>query len=345
MSTFFEVLAYISSQKGTFTSGVVSGIALYKTLNNKTVEFTYRLFIESKQPECEEFFMGDMVFLSGKFCFDALTGDTAGIVLTVSKAIKYPNRNLGSWTIINYPKTRPSVSFSAVCESTIKNGVSQVNFSIGNNYEGNEMKYVNMRTTLFGCLSRITEVSHYFVVAYAHKLSRWINLKFQVNRRYMISGILDGFLKEENPSLVRLDKKSNENENLQNRSQLIAHTPYQNLLSQSPQSQTPQPQTPQPSTSLLPDNTLSNQLSQETICNSINQVTPEPKAKPGRKKKTTITTNPEVEKKKPVRKSPRKKNIGDLATLILENNVDNNIIDHSLIRQMSDVVEEVELSE
>ncbi|RHZ73912.1 hypothetical protein Glove_228g126 [Diversispora epigaea] len=126
MSTFFEVLAYISSQKGTFTSGVVSGIALYKTLNNKTVEFTYRLFIESKQPECEEFFMGDMVFLSGKFCFDALTGDTAGIVLTVSKAIKYPNRNLGSWTIINYPKTRPSVSFSAVCESTIKNGVSQL---------------------------------------------------------------------------------------------------------------------------------------------------------------------------------------------------------------------------
>ncbi|RHZ73907.1 hypothetical protein Glove_228g127 [Diversispora epigaea] len=246
-----------------------------------------------------------------------------------------------------------------------------------------------MRTTLFGCLSRTTEVPHYFVVAYAHKLSRWINLKFQVNRRYMISGILDGFLEEENPSLVRLvicateidydlhsnsvsisvtnhsrtnetnefpdltdllksqnkrkhetlqstytnkkDKKSNENENLQNRSQLIAHTPYQNLLSQSPQSQTPQSQTPQPSTSLLPDNTPSNQLSQETICNSINQVTPEPKAKPGRKKKTTITTNPE--------------NIGDLATLILENNVDNDIIDHSLIRQMSDVVEEVELSE
>ncbi|RHZ80130.1 hypothetical protein Glove_139g121 [Diversispora epigaea] len=184
MSTTFDVLAYISSQKGTFASGIVNGIALYKTLSNKTVEFTYRLFIELRQPECEEFVMGDMVFLSGKFCFDAITGNTAGIVLTVSKAIKYPNRILGSWTMVNYPKTRPSVSFSAVCESIINNGISQVNFSIGDNYEGNEMC---QHENYLIWLPRTTEIPHYFVVAYAHKLSRWINLKFQ-----------------ENPSLVRL---------------------------------------------------------------------------------------------------------------------------------------------
>ncbi|CAG8581115.1 6989_t:CDS:2 [Diversispora eburnea] len=116
--------------------------------------------------------MGDMVLLSGKFCYDTIEGDTSGIVLTVNKAIKYPNRNSGSWAVINYPKTRPSVSITAVCESMIINGIPQVKSSVTDKFGGNEMKYVSMRTSLYCCLSRTSDVPHYFLVAYAHKLLR-----------------------------------------------------------------------------------------------------------------------------------------------------------------------------
>ncbi|CAG8593003.1 9903_t:CDS:2, partial [Diversispora eburnea] len=208
--------------------------------------------------------------------------------------------------------------------------------------------------------------------AYAHRLLRWINLKIQLNHQYMISGILDGLLEEENsitrfviratdsysnftstnitnqqnrankvnetPDLTDLLKSqrkqeissktiqfshvnknkknsTDEDENIQTKSQVIAHAPYQNLSSQNKYYASFTQQTPQ--------------LSTPPSCEKL-------KVKSGRKRKIP-TANLEIEKTKPVRKSPRKKNIGDLATMELENNVNNNINNHSLVKQMSSI--------
>ncbi|CAG8526057.1 4764_t:CDS:2 [Diversispora eburnea] len=359
MSTTFEVIAYISSQKGSFSSNA------------------------------NEFSMGDMVCMVGKFCYDIIAGETTGIVVTISKVIKYPNKNFSSWAINNYPKTRPFISFSAVCESAVKNGISQVNPSFADKYEGNEIKYVSMRTTLYGCLSRTSDIPHYFLVVYAHKLLWWTNLKFQLNRRYIISGILDSFLEQENsttslviratdidfdlhsnsnsvsisvpnqhgtinetsetpgltdflkfqttkrkdeissttfksPYTNKKEKKSiNEDEILQPKSQIIAHSSFQNLpqknkfyasYQESPQLLTSQLITPQ--FSFL--DSIPNQSSlHETPSNSVQETL-----------------------------EPKKSNINDLATLALENNTDNSI-NNSLTREMSGIEEinEEELSE
>ncbi|CAG8546311.1 4478_t:CDS:2 [Diversispora eburnea] len=342
MSTSFEVVAYVSSQKETFASSSVSGIVINKTPNNKTVDFTYQLFSESRQPECEEFSMGDMVFLSGKFCYYTIFGDTTGIVLTVNKAMKYPNRNSGSWTIINYPKTRLSISFMAVCESTIINRVPQIKSSITDVFEGNEIKYISMKTSLYEEENSITRLVIYATEIDYDSQSNFASTNItnqQIYPNKKKHEILSTTLQS---SHVDKNKKNSvdESKNVQTNSQVIAHTLYQKFPSQNKYYASFTQQTPQFFNSPPHESMSNNQFTPslpENTSDSHSLLQPsEPKAKSVRKRKTPFA-NSKIEKTRPIRKSPRKKTIEDLATMELESNVDNNINDHLLVRQMSGI--------
>lgn len=85
MSTFFETLSYINSKEGSMNSKIITGTATYKTQSKKFVDFTYRLFPESAPVECEDFNVGDIVFMAGKFCVDVATEKTAAGVIVRKK--------------------------------------------------------------------------------------------------------------------------------------------------------------------------------------------------------------------------------------------------------------------
>ncbi|RHZ80027.1 hypothetical protein Glove_139g341 [Diversispora epigaea] len=116
MTTFFETIAHINSKEGS-ASKLITGTATYKTQSKKFIDFTYRLFPETAPEECENFNVGEVVFLASKFCYDLATEKSAaGIVVTISKVLLYP-KIVEKWKQVNFPQTRPLITFSAVCES------------------------------------------------------------------------------------------------------------------------------------------------------------------------------------------------------------------------------------
>ncbi|RHZ61190.1 hypothetical protein Glove_349g79 [Diversispora epigaea] len=191
MSTSMEVLAYINFQEK--NSKVTSGTATYVTSSNKKVDFSYKLFIETCQPEVEDFAVGDVVIFFGKFCYDISSDkNSAGLVLNIGRTIKYPNINATKWTLNNVPKSRPMITFSAICEQE----ASQIRFIITKKKEV-ELKTVYMRINSYGLTSKTTDLSQYYLVSYTYTHPRWNYLKFQLNKRYYISGVLDGFLEDD----------------------------------------------------------------------------------------------------------------------------------------------------
>ncbi|RHZ73170.1 hypothetical protein Glove_232g48 [Diversispora epigaea] len=135
MTTFFETIAHINSKEGS-ASKLITGTATYKTQSKKFIDFTYRLFPETAPEECENFNVGEVVFLAGKFCYDLATEKSAaGIVVYLP---------------------------------------------------------------------------HFFSVAYKHNLLRWAHLNIQLNKRYFITGVLDGFIVENDPPLTRLVVRATE---------------------------------------------------------------------------------------------------------------------------------------
>ncbi|RHZ83420.1 hypothetical protein Glove_94g39 [Diversispora epigaea] len=226
MTTFFETIAHINSKEGSASklitgtatyktqthinskegsaSKLITGTATYKTQSKKFIDFTYRLFPETAPEECENFNVGEVVFLAGKFYYDLATEKSAaGIVVTISKVLLYP-KIVEKWKQVNFPQTRPLIIFSAVCESKM----SKIDFCI-TEYKNEEIKNLNMKSNIYRCMSR-KDLPHFFSVAYKHNLLRWAHLNIQLNKRYFITGVLDGFIVENDPPLTRLVVRATE---------------------------------------------------------------------------------------------------------------------------------------
>ncbi|RHZ43842.1 hypothetical protein Glove_851g22 [Diversispora epigaea] len=198
MTTFFETIAHINSKEGS-ASKLITGTATYKTQSKKFIDFTYRLFPETAPEECENFNVGEVVFIAGKFCYDLATEKSAaGIVVCYDKQSTFISKNSRKMETVNFPQTRPLITFSAVCESKM----SKIDFCI-TEYKNDEIKNLNMKSNIYGCMSH-KDLPHFFSIAYKHNQLRWAHLNIQLNKRYFITGVLNRFIVENDPLLTRL---------------------------------------------------------------------------------------------------------------------------------------------